>query len=508
MYYNTDKSKLGLSLLTYRETGKDGYFFMSASPGFEDDEMEVNEKDITFVLDVSGSMNGKKLKQAKKALLFCINNLNKEDRFEIIRFSTEAEALFNKLNKVEEKSLTKAREFINDLKAIGGTNIDEALKLALSNENNGYRPHIVIFITDGKPTIGETNEDRLLQNIKKANASNIRIFTFGIGYELNIHLLDKITELTKAYRTYISPEEDMEIKISNFYNKVQSPVFTDIKLKFGNNIKLFKTYPKDLPDIFKGSSLTILGRYKGNTEKTNIILEGKMKNKKKEFTYHVNFPKVNKKNDFIASLWAARRIGYLLDQIRLHGEDRELTEEITHLARKYGIVTPYTSYLIIEDERVRVARNDLDYKNQTLGNIAPQSIELRERSKQDYFAMKKKSGKNSIQASEELQTLNKALNFEQTRQGEARLEFKDKEGNVQNLSQQVKNVQGRAIYNSGEYWVDSMIQTQKKSKTIRIQFASTKYFELLNNSPISAQFLYLGKNVRFVLNNKIYEIYE
>ncbi len=507
VYYNTDRSKIGLSLLNYREKGKDGYFFLSASPGLDNAENKIIEKDITFVLDVSGSMAGSKLDQAKKALLFCIENLNKGDRFQIIRFSTEAEALFNNLAKAESENLQKAKEYVKGLKPIGGTHIEEALSLALSAKESSTRPHLIIFITDGKPTVGETDEDKLIKKIKTANKLNTRIFTFGIGFDINTHLLDKITKETKAYRYYISPEEDIEIKISNFYTKVQSPVLTDIKLTFGGNIKTFKTYPKDLPDIFKGSSVTALGTYSGYGD-TKITLEGRVNDKMQRFEYNVVFPEEESKNDFIPYLWAARHVGYLLDQIRLNGEDKELVDEITEIARKYGIVTPYTSYLILEDERKRVSDGRLDADEQTLSAMAPATEEFAKRSEKEYKDMKQKSGVTSVQPSRELQSLNNAGNMQETVQGRSRLNFRDKSGNMQNITSQVKNIQGRAVYNSGGIWVDSLIQAKKRGRATRIQFASKEYFDLLNKKKDAAQFYALGKNIRFVLDEKVYEIYE
>ncbi len=505
IYYNTDKSKVGLSMLACRDKGGDGYFFLNISPGIDLDQGEILEKDITFVLDVSGSMAGKKLTQAKKALLFCVENLNKGDRFQVIRFSTEAEALFKNLRKVNDANLKSARKFINNLKAIGGTHIEEALKLALNGKSSDDRPHMIIFITDGKPTIGETNEKTLVKKVKDTNTGKTRIFTFGIGNDINTHLLDKITVITRAYRSYISPEEDIEIKISNFYSKVQSPVLTDLRLEF-EDIRVLKTYPKDLPDLFRGSSITILGRYRSHG-KTKAVLKGKVRGKSKRFEYEISFPEQDTSNDFLPPLWAARHIGYLLDQIRLNGEDRELVEEITQLAREHGIVTPYTSYLILEDERKRVARRELDYDDQTLGAIAPRARDFAKKSKREYTEMRMKSGSGSVRASEEFQALNKADNAAQTRQGKSRLTYKDSAGNTKNITQQVRNIQGRAVYNSGKFWVDSRVQNTKRKK-VRIQFASSGYFNLLKREPMSAEFMALGRNVRFVLKGRLYEIYE
>jgi len=515
LYYGTDNARLGFSLLSIKkEDEREGYFFLSMSPGYTEDENEISDKNITFVLDVSGSMAGKNLKQAQKALLFCIENLNKGDRFEIIRFSTEAEALFNGFAEANSRNRDKAREFVDNLKAIGGTNIDEALNLALKMEKQKDRPYMIVFITDGIPTIGETEEDALVKKITNANIANTRIFTFGIGNEINTHLLDKITELTRAYRSYISPEEDIEIKVSNFYSNVQSPILTDIKLNFGPSIKVTKAYPKDLPDLFKGSSITLLGRYAGEGD-ADITLTGKVKDKEKRFTFNAKngFPAANikypGKNDFIPALWAARRVGYLLDQIRLHGSNNELIDEITQLARTYGIITPYTSYLIVEDEKENVRRQVISEDEQTLGQVAEEDKKFAENNFQDYSSMKSKTGAGSVQASRDFQQLNTAANAPQAQVGRSRLNYKDREGNTRNVTAQIKNIQGIAVYNTGKSWVDSRLQQQKKKQAVnRIQFGSSAYFKLLTTEPLSAPFLSLGKNVRFVLKNQVYEIHE
>lgn len=511
LYYSTNNDDIGLSLLTYKTGSDDGYFFLTASPSFIVNNNQIDSKDITFVLDVSGSMVGDKMKQAKQALLYCINNLNKEDGFNIIRFSTEAYSLFGRTEPASESNIKKAENFIKELSAVGGTNIEEALNLALKEKGNANRTRIIVFITDGKPTIGETNDESLIKKLIDSNTKNVRIFTFGIGNDLNTHLLDKITELTKAYRTYISENEDIEIKVSNFYDKVQSPMLTNLSLSFGGNIKTFQTYPKDLPDMFKGSGITIFGRYTGEGAST-ITLSGTIKGERKSYTLDVHFSDDNQESsatpaqryDFIPPLWASRRIGYLLDQIRLNGEDKELVDEITQLAREHGIVTPYTSYLIMEDEEIRIRRNELVDHFQTL----PPAPELKRDSEGDYDAMKQKSGDRSVTVSEEFQGLNQASNVNETRQGSGRMNYKDSQGNEINLTQQVRNIQGRAVYQSGKFWVDSELQKQKVKNQKRIQFNSNEYFKLLKDKPETSQFLALGQNVRFYYDNTFYEIYE
>ena len=503
LYFLKNSSAVGLSLLSYNSVKEDNYFLLSASPSMEIDKNNIENKDITFILDISGSMSGEKLEQAKKALLYCVNNLNTGDHFNIIRFSTEAYSLFKILEDAGKKNINEAKKFIDNLRAIGGTNIEEAFKLAFDNYQASSRPHFVVFLTDGKPTIGETNDIKLANKILSVSKSKSRIFTFGIGNEINTHLLDKLTDETKAWRTYVSDEEDIEIKVSNFYDKIQSPVLTDLELNFGNNVKVYQTYPKDLPDLFKGSNLLVFGRYSGNGN-VKVTLTGKINGQQKEFSIRKDLENDGDKYNFIPPLWASRRIGHLLNLIRLNGENKELIDEVTVLAREHGIITPYTSYLIMEDEEIRIRGNRLVEGLQTL----PSRPELKKENEADYFRMKDKSGRGSVEVSEEFQNLNSASNFKQTQQGKERLSYIDSKGNIKNLTRQVKNVLGRAVYQQDKFWIDSELQKQSNVKKIKIKFNSDEYFNLLDKEPATAQFLALGQNVRFYYNNVFYEVHE
>lgn len=502
LYFSKNSSVIGLSLQSYKNEIDDGYFLLSVSPAIEIDKNEIENKDITFILDVSGSMNDEKLKQAKNALLYCVNNLNEGDYFNVIRFSTEAYPLFNTLEKADKDHIKKAKLFIEDLKAIGGTNIEEAFRVALKNYKKAERPHFIVFLTDGKPTIGEMNEEKLIKKILELNKGNSRIFTFGVGDEINTHLLDKLTETTKAWRTYVGEDEDIEIKVSNFYDKIQSPVLSDLKIDV-SNVEIYQTYPKELPDLFKGSNLLIFGRYKGSG-RAEIKLSGKLNGKQKIFSLTTKFTSSDNEYNFIPPIWASRRIGHLLDLIRLNGENKELVDEITSLAREHGIITPYTSYLIMEDEEIRMRGGRLVDGLQTL----PPRPELKKENEADYFRMKDKSGRGSVVVSEEFQKLNSAANYNQMQQGSERLVYKDSKGQLRNLSQQVKNVMGRAVYQQDKFWVDSELQKRETKNVKRIQFNSDEYFALLNQEPETAQFLALGQNVRFYHNNVYYEVYE
>ncbi len=507
LYFDHRHQDIGLSLLSYKRNSEDGFFFLTVTPALDVGENEIQPKDITFVLDVSGSMAGQKLQQAKMALNYCVDNLNDKDRFQIIRFSTEAYGLFDDLVNVNEQAKSEAFEFISTLHPIGGTNIEHALQLALASDDESDRPHLVIFITDGKPTIGLTEEAELLEKIKTTNKQSRRIFTFGIGNEINSHLLDKITELTHASRMYISPSENIELKIKRFYDKVRSPVLTDVSLAFDSPAGPYQMHPFPLPDLFLGTNLSILGRYRKGGE-GEVILSGKYKGTDRSFHYRVSLEKNNRQHDFIPVLWAARRVGTLLDLIRLHGEEQELVQEVTDLARTYGIVTPYTSYLIMEDERIRVARNELPRRYQMFMPEETSRPEISERFKQEYAAMETKSGRASIRASQEVAALNKADNVAHTRQGQERLDYKDRKGNTQNIARQVRQVLGRAIYQNNGVWIDSHLQQNNVIQdSLRIEFASKEYFDLVQKKPELSPLLALGQHVRFYFDEKIYEIY-
>src|SRR5689334_20605916 len=263
LIYSSEKRDVGLSLITDKPAGEDGYFLLLAAPTVAK-ETRPAPKDVVFVVDTSGSMAGAKLQQAKKALQFCVENLNADDRFEIVRFSTEAEPLFGKLSEADSEHRKRASNFIADLKPIGGTAIADALQTALkARTEKSERPFVIIFLTDGLPTVGERNPDEIVANVKKAG--DARIFSFGIGSDVNTQLLDQIAEGTRAFSQYVLENEDLEVKVSNFYTRIKEPVLTNVRLEF-SGIRISKLYPAQLPDLFKGDQLVLTGRYTGAGE--------------------------------------------------------------------------------------------------------------------------------------------------------------------------------------------------------------------------------------------------
>lgn len=519
VYYGTDQKRVGANLLCYRNSGEEGFFLLLASPGVSRPDGAVSPKDVTFVVDTSGSMSGEKLPQAKRALQFCIDNLNEVDRFEIIRFSTEAEPLFSGLVEANQANRDKAATFIKKLKPTGGTAINDALAEALKHpESTGpARPHLIVFLTDGQPTIGETSEAKILERLAEAK-SKARVFCFGIGTDINTHLLDKIAEKTRASTEYVLPEENIEIKVSGFFAKVTEPVLASPKLVFPTELKVTKMYPNELPDFFKGEQVIVAGRYAG-TGKSTVKLEGTVDGEAKEYAFDVEFAENQADLAFLPRLWAMRRIGYLLDQIRLNGESSELKDEVAQLAKEFGIVTPYTAFLILEDEKKSGITRSRQMMSRLEGDALAQEA-LRSGSGGNY---KGKSGENAVANAKEIRELkdglntdaqlaraqNESANYYRSAAPTAADSAKNTNRMLEVINQsasQTRYVGGRNFYQNGKRWIDSSKQNQQAKNRVQVKFNSDEYFRLAAEHPAALPWMALGQEVEFALGDTVYEI--
>ncbi|HYT92809.1 MAG TPA: VIT domain-containing protein, partial [Gemmataceae bacterium] len=353
-----DKTRdVGLTALTHRPIASaDGYFMLLVSPRAELSKDQQIPRDFIFVLDTSGSMRGKRMTQARNALKYCLQNLHARDRFAIINFATTVNKYTENLLPADEDQLKQARKWVDALEATGGTAINDALLAALAMRTaDEARTFTIVFFTDGQPTIGPTNVHTIQKNVLAKNTANTRIFTFGVGDDVNASFLDQIAEQSRALSTYVRESEDIEAKVSGLYSKISNPVLANLKLAVGPAVKISEVYPPQLPDLFHGNQLVVLGRYSGKGHAA-VTLTGQVGKERREFVYELNFSeKTTENKEFVEDLWARRKVGYLLDQIRLNGEKKELIDEVVILAKRYGITTPYTSYLIVPDAPVPVA---------------------------------------------------------------------------------------------------------------------------------------------------------
>lgn len=460
IYYSVSEKDFGLNLAAYKD-GKDGYFMLLLSPKEKQSRDKALAKEIVFVIDTSGSMADKdKITYAKDALKFCLSKLNTEDSFNIVSFCDSVQSFSDKNLPANKKNKENAVNFADRLEANGGTNIYEAVDTALGLFSQKEKPRYLIFLTDGLPTVGETNISKILDMAKKQN-KNTRIYTFGVGYDVNTVFLDRLANNNKGIPEYVAPGEEIETSVSNFYSKISEPVLSDIKLNF-SNVKVSLLYPKELPDIFKGSQLVVLGQYEGSGNSL-IELTGRQAGKTVKLTYEENFTRSDKTNEFIPQLWATRRIGYLIETLRVKGENKELIDEVVRLSKKYGIITPYTSFLVLEDKKMEqeaLRGSDL----YTIEAASP-------------------SGKGAVQHSQNIQAL--------------------KEGAYEGAPQtKVKKILDKTFFYKKGVWIDS---DYKDEKTIKINFLSKEYYELIKNADI-AKYLSAGDKVIVCYKGKVYEV--
>ena len=356
VYYKAADEKIGATVLSHRgKATEDGYFMVLISPNTAGGAVHVASKDLVVVLDHSGSMaQHGKMEQAKEALRQVLGSLGAEDRFNVVTFCDSVDTIFPKLVPADKEKVSEAVDVLDRLHPTGGTNIDEALTMAMGLFEKDERPGYVLFLTDGLPTVGERKEGAIIKNVRASNEGKVRLFALGVGYDVNVRLIDKLVRTNRGVSDYVKPTESLEVKVSGLYKKIKNPVMIDMKLSF-EGVKMRMTYPRELPDLFDGGQVLMVGRYADGAS-TKLTLTGRLGGKKQTFDYKVVLAKESetKRYRFVERLWAVRRVGFLLDEIQLNGETKEVVDEMVRLSKLYGIMTPYTAFLA--DETVALNR--------------------------------------------------------------------------------------------------------------------------------------------------------
>lgn len=489
LYYQVAQDDLGLSLLSYKEWGEDGYFILNMMPRF-DLETEERSKDIVFVFDTSGSMRGDKIEQTKSAMEYCLKSLNPGDYFSIVSFSSEVKTFSDRMLPANDENIDNALEFIKTKEARGGTNIHSAI-LTAEELLGSYSPDLplIVFLTDGKPTVGTTDEEEMIGDFTMANDADSRIFVFGVGYDLNATLLDHIAKELSGVTQYVGEGENLEVAVSNFYDKIDSPVYSDIEIDFGG-VDVYKTTPKPLPDMFKGTQLVMAGRYEGEGM-TTITVSAEGPKGEEVHEYPVDFD--GDSEAVVSTIWARRWIGYLLEEMRVEGEEDELIEEVKRLALEYGIVTPYTSMFIQEQTGAdinRIVSGVSGADEDTMDMMAPMMREMEAgglgggpmtSEESIKYMLKKGTDKSGVTISKDIQST--------------------KEGTVEYESEVVKTVEGRTFYlKEDDIWTDSRYDEDAMSLT-EIEFGSDEYFNFLSTNPKLAEYTSVGLEVIVVLSD-------
>ena len=493
LFYTISKEDFGLTLLAHREAGKHGYFLLMISPKDDWSEQEYSAKDVVFVVDTSGSMADEgKMEKARAALLYGVRILRPQDRFNIISFAGEEHLMEARLIAADEKGRARGETFVKALKPMGGTNINQSLLASLRqfSESDRERPKMLVFMTDGLPTVDETNVTRIVDNVRKAVRPGVRLFTFGVGYDVNTALLDKLASENGGVADYVEPKEDLEIKVSNFFSKVNYPVLTDLQLDLGG-AQTDLIYPRSIPDAFRGSQVTLIGRYSNAADLSSIQLKltGKAGGSTRTYTYpSLSFPLRSDANDYLPRLWATRRVGWLMEQVRSNGEQKELRDEIVDLGTRYGIVTPYTSYLALEDASVTQ-------------NFIPGQAQPRRAATGSVFGSVGPANAPAAKVAQAVTGADAVQLSKMQREQQDRIQLKD-----ETRTDAVRRVAGKTFYLINGVWTDSEFKAESQLPETVLVFGSDEYFASLKQNSKLGSYFSLGERVVVVLEGRVYRV--
>lgn len=371
--YLVAESEVSASLIASPDAnGKSGYFLLMAGlPSLNEAEVSPVKREVTLVIDRSGSMAGEKMDQVRAAALQVIEGLEDGEAFNIIDYSSRVSMFAPRGVVKDREAVLAAREYLAALRPLGGTNVHGALEAALAQELHEGNLGLVLFLTDGLPTVGKTLEGEINSVVESSNTHQRRVFTFGVGHDVNVPLLDRVSDATRATSTYVLPGEDVELKVVQVFKRLRGPILSDIELETLDADGLVTTratrdvLPERLPDLYQGDQLIVLGRYLGS-EALRFRLSGKHLGNSRVFRFDLPVDKASSRHTFVPRLWAARRIALLVDLIRQAGAENgglplaggaslfsdpryaELAEEILELSTEFGILSEYTSFLATE----------------------------------------------------------------------------------------------------------------------------------------------------------------
>ena len=484
LFYTISTEKIGLNLLSYKEEDQDGFFLLLAAPDVEVDEEEIVARDVILVLDTSGSMDGDKMVQAREAAKYILDHLNPLDRFAIVSFATTTKSFRLELEPASEAG--EGRDFVDRLEAIGATDINRALSEAtgLAEED---RPSTIIFLTDGLATEGVTETGAILENVDREAPDNVRIFSFGVGDDVDTDLLDQISLDHGGASTYVRPYEKIDEEVSAFYSKMKTPVLSDLTIDYGD-IVVDQVYPQEIPDLFAGSQLILLGRYREGGP-AQITLEGVVNKEKQSYVYQDVFFRKDGGDDFIPRLWATRAVGYYLTQIRLYGEKQEWIDSIVALSTRYGIITPYTSFLVQEKDIFSAEGRDVVMEEvESVVEAAAEAPASGEWAVEEAAYQGRMSAAPVEAAMPANMTISAGI---------------DGTSKTVQVSEVVKNVGSKTFLWRNETWIDTTFDSSMKTK--KVAFLGEEYFDLISEEPVLGSYFALGERVIVVHEGQAYE---
>ena len=498
------ETSASIGFLPYAPSGEDGYALITVTPPAK--LTRGTPRDLTFIVDVSGSMSGQKIDQARAAGRQFLNSLNPADRFRVIAFSSDVRDFRDGWSPVTAETIRSAMRFVDDLRAGGGTNISGALEAALNASSPRGRLPLVLMMTDGAPTVGETRPEAIASRAASLRGQ-ARIFTFGLGADVNANLLEQLAMQGRGTSTFLRPNESVERAVSVVTERLTSPVATDVTIKL-DDVRLYAQQPQGSIDLFGGQDLVVLARYSGTCDWTTLTIEGRGPDGPVKWTQRVRIPDRNTENSFVARLWAVQRIGWLSAERRRTGGNTEVDNELREIGERHGIPTELTSYLVVEPgmntatmgnaqrptngPSPRDRGSDVGASTGTGGGLAPATTTAQ--------AGSMRSGAvSTLTATDAVGVSNDVRRFEAAKLSSEQRDMKslgDERKDMLNESdRQLKAAGGRSFRADKEgVWTD--LKKKTASRTVKVKAYSAAYFDLLKAVPELAQWFVVGEKVR------------
>jgi Ca-activated chloride channel family protein len=518
----SEEEGLSARVISYRpDDDEDGYFLMLLSPKIQTNQERI-PKTILFVIDKSGSMSGKKVEQARAALKFVLQNLDEKDLFNIVAYDTTIQTFKPELQRVDKETLAEALGFVETIYAGGGTNINEALQVGMKNLKDPDRPNYVVFLTDGLPTAGERNEMKIVENCVKTNKVGARLFPFGVGYDVNARLLDRLARKNHGLSEYVLPSQDIEEHISRLYRRIESPVLTEAKLawkgKGGKKPKVNRLYPKGDFDLFAGEQLVLVGRYHKDG-KGKLTIKGEVGDEDKTYRFPYRFVEESDddSNAFVAKLWAVRRVGELLDELDLNGKNQELIDELVELATKHGIVTPYTSFLADETTDLHDKEANAATAGRNLRLL--ENVDGESGVAQRHYKGSMQNANMPAMAEKKLDDSMKSFSRGAAAPGSnmsgrswgmggmGGMSSDGKKQSAASIAQKVQTIGSQTFFYRNNQWVDTSVTAEQEKNVKKIKQFSDEYFKLIKDNGRSvAQYLVFDEAVLLNVNGQAYLI--
>ncbi len=508
----TGAGNVALSVLTYNASlpqvaslsggaRSSGYFLVVASPAVADAAKAALPRRVVLVMDRSGSMQGKKIEQAKGALKFALGRLRPQDRFNLITFSDSVETFSPEPLMATADNLKRANAFVDEIVADGGTNINAALLKGLAQFPERGSGNTLLFFTDGLPTVGVRSQEQIVRSAVEANGRKARTFVFGVGYDVDVPFLDDLSRSLRGDADYVRPDEDIEVKTSRFVAKTSAPVLENLKLTVSGGTA-GEIYPKpdDLPDLFVGSQLVLVGRYTGAAQNVTMTLSGEANGKPQSYTLAAKFPAVDTDAAFLPRLWASRKIGYLMDDLRLRDDaavKKEIVEQIVALSKEYGILTPYTALFVPEPGDGPMMSRGAD-NTERFGRMAGGFGGAASGGVPVTAAPASRSGEAAVNASQGARAQRSANQVGNTYAYTAKAgEEREKDAE---LAKRIQNVAARTFYQVGTTWQDATYDAKKQKEIVKVKLYSPAYFALTRRNAAFAKWAALGDSVLVAAN--------